>query len=109
MAHETHHGTENKSKTALSSSFWFVLILAGLFIAAVNFINVMSHDDGGHGAGHETHETHQPGTEAAGHGHETEAAHGTEAGHGEAGHTEAADAHHADSAAPQEAAHEGSH
>lgn len=46
MAHETHHetshSTEIKSKTAMSASFWFVLILAGLFIAAVNFVNVES-------------------------------------------------------------------
>jgi len=46
MSHEehqdTHHTSENaKSKVAMRSSFWFVIILVGLFIAALNFINVM--------------------------------------------------------------------
>jgi hypothetical protein len=27
---------------------WFVLILVGLFIAALNFINVMGHEEQGH-------------------------------------------------------------
>jgi len=61
MAHETHHesshGTEIKSKTAMSASFWFVLILAGLFIAAVNFVNVESNaTEEGHGT--KTEEVH---------------------------------------------------
>ena len=62
MAHEaTHHahgdhhdhGTpgEIKSKTALNSSFWLIIIIAGLFIAAVNFIQVM-------GSGHEAAAEH---------------------------------------------------
>lgn len=106
MAHETHehHSTENKPKTALNSSFWFVVILAGLFIAAVNFINVMSHDEGGHGADHESGETHAP---AAHEGHETA---GEE--HHAAGDTQhAADTTHEavaeqhDSAAHKEEAH----
>lgn len=29
-----------------------MLVLAGLFIAAVNFVTVMGHDDEGHGGGH---------------------------------------------------------
>jgi len=58
MSHETHHHTtDNTPKTSYNSAFWFVLILAGLFIAAVNFVNVMGHDEGGgHGAIHETKE-----------------------------------------------------
>jgi len=56
MSHESHQNTEKRSR-ALTDSFWFVLILAGLFIAAVNFIHVMSHDEGGHEA-HDT--TEQP-------------------------------------------------
>jgi hypothetical protein len=60
MAHETHHetshGTEKKSKTSMSASFWFVLILAGLFIAAVNFVNVMGSE---HEAGEKTEHAHE--------------------------------------------------
>lgn len=83
-AHETHHGdnhhpTEETPATPFRSSFWFVVILAGLFIAAVNFVDVMGHDDGeGHGTGHATEA-------AAGHGaHPVEATSG-ETMHGEAG------------------------
>ena len=59
MAHETHsdtHQHEKKVSTNFNSSFVFVLIIVGLFIAAVNFVNVMSHDDGGHGGGHGEHD-----------------------------------------------------
>jgi hypothetical protein len=68
MAHETHHDThhadahsdhhhhvevETRPTTSYWSAFWFVLILVGLFVAAVNFVGVMGHDDGGHGeSGH---------------------------------------------------------
>ena len=47
----TAHSGELKSKTAFVSSFWFVIILVGLFIAAVNFVRIMSNDEG-----HENHE-----------------------------------------------------
>src|SRR5690242_3574437 len=46
--HDSHSSGEIKSKTAFKSSFWFVIILVGLFIAALNFINVMGHSDQGH-------------------------------------------------------------
>jgi hypothetical protein len=56
MSQDTHHhsgheehGTEPKSKTSFSASFWTVIILVGLFIAAINFVNVMgntSEDEG---------------------------------------------------------------
>lgn len=64
MAHETHHDihhsdahadhhhhveVETRPTTSYWSAFWFVLILVGLFVAAVNFVGVMGHDDGGHG------------------------------------------------------------
>ena len=65
MAHETHHhSSDNQPRTAISSSFWFVLILAGLFIAAVNFVRSSSsgHDD--HGSGHGAAETHHTTQEA---------------------------------------------
>jgi hypothetical protein len=41
----SHHNADKKnSRTAFSSSFWFVIILVGLFIAAVNFIGAMNGD-----------------------------------------------------------------
>jgi hypothetical protein len=56
--HHDSHSDEVKSKTAFKSSFWFVIILVGLFIAALNFINVMGSEEGHHGAagGNETKE-----------------------------------------------------
>lgn len=62
MSHETHHHTDNKPGASYGAAFWFVLILAGLFIGAVNFVNVMSHDEGGHGATHEPKEQTGSGT-----------------------------------------------
>ena len=59
MAHEAHHDThhapaEDRPTSSFRSAYWFVIILAGLFVAAVNFVSVMSHDDAeGHGGGHE--------------------------------------------------------
>lgn len=46
----THHqeAGEPRSKTSMSASFWFVIILVGLFIAALNFINVMGNGSEGH-------------------------------------------------------------
>lgn len=56
MSHETHneasHGKEKTSATSMRSSFWLVVILAGLFIAALNFVEVES--AGGEGEGHQT-------------------------------------------------------
>lgn len=48
MAHETNKGPEVEKKSVVSfrSSFWFVIIIVGLFIAALNFINIMSNDNG---------------------------------------------------------------
>ena len=85
MSHEHHdeHHQEGpqidikKSKSAFSASFWFVLILALLFIAALNFVNVMSEPEEGHG-GHEAH------TEAPSHG-----AAGSSHGEMEGGHADA--------------------
>lgn len=60
MAHETHHDAhahhapaDTRPTSSYRAAYWFVIILAGLFIAAVNFVGVMSHDEGGHG-GHDT-------------------------------------------------------
>lgn len=93
MSHEAHHeehheGPEidiTKSKPAFSASFWFMLILAGLFIASLNFVNVMGKPEeghGGHGGSHGT-KTEMP----AGGGHHTESGEAEmEGGHGDAVH-----------------------
>lgn len=56
MSYETtHHHDAPHSKgprTPIGAAFFFVAILAGLFIAAVNFTNVMGQDEEGHGGGH---------------------------------------------------------
>lgn len=54
MSHETHQPVDKKQVISTKSSLWFVLILAGLFIAAANFISVMSHNNEGHEGGHAT-------------------------------------------------------
>lgn len=72
MSHDAHH-TESKIKpqAAGKPSFWFVVIIVGLFIAAINFVNVMGHDsDEGHGAathGTEHHATEKHTTQGATH------------------------------------------
>lgn len=61
MSHDTHHHSEPKAKSQAAGkpSLWFSFILIGLFIAAVNFVNVMGHDEEGHGAAeHATEEKH---------------------------------------------------
>lgn len=55
MSHDTHNTDNGRPGSSLTSSVWFMLIVAGLFIAAVNFVSVMSHDDGGHGTEHADH------------------------------------------------------
>jgi hypothetical protein len=68
MAHDTHHDTQEsqsqKTTTSFRGAFWFVIILAGLFIAAINFVTVMSHDEpeAGHGGSHGTEHTSGHGT-----------------------------------------------
>src|ERR1043165_548711 len=66
MSHETHHEEHHhegpqidikKSRSAFSASFWFVIILVGLFIASLNFISVMSGDDEGSHGSHATEAT----------------------------------------------------
>jgi hypothetical protein len=61
MSHESTHSSENKSlQSAFAPSFWFVLLLAFLFVATVNFVRVMSHDEAdGHGE-HTTEAHHAP-------------------------------------------------
>lgn len=74
--HHHHDAEADKPVIAFRSAFYFVLILAGLFVCSIAFIKSMS---GGHEAGHGEHQA-------------TEATHG--AGHGEAHGTEAAAEHH---------------
>ncbi len=56
MSNETHNDIHHenprqadrgKSKTSFQSSFWFVIILVGLFIAAINFVHVMGKSEEG--------------------------------------------------------------
>ena len=73
MSHDTHghhHDTPNdKPIIEFKSAFYFVLILAGLFIASMAFVKSMSHSEGGgheaHGAAHSDagHAAHQEGAE----------------------------------------------
>lgn len=54
MSHDTNN-TESKSiKSSYGSSILFMLLIAFLFISAVNFVEIMSHEDGGHGEEHTT-------------------------------------------------------
>ncbi|MDR3680947.1 MAG: hypothetical protein P4L41_13365 [Flavipsychrobacter sp.] len=69
MSNEIHNDTHHenpgqteraKSKTAFQSSFWFVIILVFLFIAAINFANVM----GKSGEGEKSEASKEAGTPA---------------------------------------------
>ncbi len=79
MSHDTHHGqtAENKAKISFGNSFWLVIILVGLFIAALNFVQAESGSEGHEPAHHEAqhHEaTHHEATH-----HEAAPAHAEEA------------------------------
>ena len=72
MSHETHGTGENKTIISFKNSFWLVVILGGLFVAALNFIQAESGgEEHVHGEAHGTemkaHEEHQGGG-----GHEAE-------------------------------------
>ena len=88
MSHDTHngHSTENKTIISFKSSFWLIIILVGVFVAALNFIQAESGGEEGHeGHGEATHEMHH----AAGHeGHEATHEGGKEDANGEAAKTE---------------------
>ncbi len=85
MSHDTHqhHETPNEKPTLqFQSAFYFVIIIAGLFIATMAFIKSMSHDEGGghgaHASGHATEATHESHEAAGAEHHEapaTEEAH----------------------------------
>ena len=88
MSHDTHsgHSKENKTIISFKNSFWLIIILVGLFIAALNFVQAESGAE--EGEGHEgakteaTHETTKGGHEAAKEGEKKEE-------HAEASKTEA--------------------
>lgn len=59
MAHETHNDNAGKNQVGVSfqSSFWLIIILVGLFIASLNFIQVEGgHEGEGKKEGTEMHE-----------------------------------------------------
>lgn len=47
MGHDTNHGNSKENKTIISfkNSFWLVIIIVGLFVAALNFIKAESGND----------------------------------------------------------------
>ena len=68
MSHDTHHGHSKENKTIISfkNSFWLIVILVGLFVAALNFVQAESGGEEGHEGTktEETHEMHKGGHEA---------------------------------------------
>lgn len=46
-AHESHEHASGtiKSRSPFSAAFWFTIVLVGLFIAALNFINAMGGEE----------------------------------------------------------------
>lgn len=91
MSHTEHHHDAEPAKSTFAissrSALLLFIVIAGLFIAAVNFVEVMSHDaaHGGHDA-HATTEQH----DANGHGD----AHATDAHDAHEAATEGAEAAH---------------
>lgn len=86
---DIHQADDKKPTVPFRSSLIFVIFLIALFVAAVNFVDVMSHDtDAGHGGGHNTeaahhdaasgHDDHATTTDAA---HHDNADHGTDTEH----------------------------
>ena len=51
MSHDTNHGQPKENKTIISfkNSFWLVVIIVGLFVAALNFIQAESGAEEGKG------------------------------------------------------------
>ena len=48
MSHDTHqgHSAENQTIISFKNSFWLIIIIVGLFIAALNFVQAESADEG---------------------------------------------------------------
>ena len=50
MSHDTHgHSKENQTIISFKNSFWLVVIIVGLFFAALNFVKAESGSDEGEG------------------------------------------------------------
>ncbi len=50
MSHDTHgHSKENQTIISFKNSFWLVVIIVGLFVAALNFVKAESGSDEGEG------------------------------------------------------------
>lgn len=83
MSHDTQK--TNESRTPSTSSIAFGALIIFLFVAMVNFVNVMSHDEegGDHGAEHATEH-------AAPAHHKEDGHHDTTEHHDEDSHEEAA-------------------
>ena len=64
MSHDTHNGHSKENKTIISfkSSFWLVVIIVGLFVAALNFVKAESGGEEAKGEGAE--KTEMKATEA---------------------------------------------
>ncbi len=66
--HNHHHETHNDKPTVeFKSAFYFVIILAGLFLASISFVQSMSHDEAGHGSHGAQHSEATSHDVAAGH------------------------------------------
>jgi len=56
--HSTHHHAESpeavikKNRTSTSAAIWFSIIVAGLFVATLNFVEMMGKSAHGHEATH---------------------------------------------------------
>ena len=51
MSHDTHqeHPQENKAVISFKNAFWLVIIIAGLFVAGLNFVQAESKGEEGEG------------------------------------------------------------
>jgi nitric oxide reductase large subunit len=64
MSHEAPHSTnQQQPSTSFNSAIWFVVVLAILFICAVNFVSVMGNDHEQKEAKTEATQTHEGGGE----------------------------------------------
>lgn len=54
MSHDTNNTESTSIKSSYGSSIMFMLLLAFLFISAVNFVEIMSAEGDGHGGEHAT-------------------------------------------------------
>ncbi|MCF8450123.1 MAG: hypothetical protein K9G49_09665 [Taibaiella sp.] len=107
MSHDTNHAhsTENKAIISFKNSFWLAVILVGLFIASLNFVQAESAPEGHDAHGAATHDAHGAATHDA---HST-GGHEAAPAHEVAPAPEVAPAAHGAEAAPEEAAPKSGH